>query len=149
MSTNYTTELDHVLMALTIWREASGEGIQGMRAVAWVVLNRCRARHLPVRRIVTEPFQFSSMTIKGDAATTRWPQMIDTSFEDAWKAMVDVLGDNAATNLPQQVDPTQGATFYRNPATATSGWFDEAIKNGTLVKTVTIGHHDFYRPKES
>jgi hypothetical protein len=30
------------------------------------------------------------------------------------------------------IDPTQGATFYRNPTTATSGWFDEAIKNGTL-----------------
>ena len=35
---------DVLVTALCMWREARGEGLQGMDCVAWVVRNRCLRR---------------------------------------------------------------------------------------------------------
>lgn len=126
--------------ALCVWREARGEGYDGMLAVANVIMNRQRTvwRGKGLAEVVSDPHQFSSMTIGGDSQTIVWPSPNDQAFGVAFDVM------NAAAN-GTDADPTQGATFYRNAASATSEWFQKAIATGKLMKTVTIGRHDFYR----
>lgn len=130
-----------VVLSLVIWREASGEGREGMRAVAHVIWNRHLAGAADIVTVVAAKNQFSSMTVAGDGQTVRWPSYPDASFELAMALAESVAAQG-------DVDITGGATFYRNPQTATSKWFDENVANGNLVKTVSIGHHDFYKGKK-
>ena len=67
MTDTNTSTLDVSIAALCAWREASGEGEQGMRAVLHVIANRSRKWNKSILAVVTQPKQFSSMTIRGDA----------------------------------------------------------------------------------
>lgn len=129
---------DKALLALTLWREAQGEGREGMQAVGCVIRNRA-VQGVPWTTVMSKKWQFSSLTAPGDAMLIRWP-VNDLAFTTAMD-LVDGIYNNS---LP---DNTGGATHYRNPATATSKPFQDAVDTGQLIKTVTIGHHDFYRPQ--
>ena len=129
-----TWELYHqALFALLIWREARGEGHDGMRAVAHVVRNRVLAIHLPDSwdGVMAAPWQFSSMTAKGDPELILWPKAPDSSFDDALNiASMVYTGDD--------YDLTQGATHYFADTIAPPKW---AAK---LKFIVQIGKHKFY-----
>jgi N-acetylmuramoyl-L-alanine amidase len=133
-------EVDIVLVALTAWREARGEGAQGMNAVLHVMLNRSKAWGKTIRQIVVQRNQFSSMTVQGDPDTVMWPMETDKAFQAALVETEKVLSG-------QDDDPTDNALYYYNPNTATSSWFLQNIVNSPRwhPQTATIGNHTFFK----
>jgi spore germination cell wall hydrolase CwlJ-like protein len=62
------------LIALCMWREARGNGHDGMLAVNWVIRNRVRmaATKTTAYSVITRPSQFSSFNAK-DANASQFP----------------------------------------------------------------------------
>lgn len=56
---------DREVIALTLLGEARGEGELGMRAVGSVIANRAVERHLSIRTVCLQPYQFSCWLGKG------------------------------------------------------------------------------------
>ena len=98
-------ELDLVVMALTLWRENRGGGEAGMHSVANVIMNRARKSGRSVYHECVAPWQFSSMTAKGDPQTWLWPAESDPS----WATALGITRHAIAGTLE---DITGGATFY-------------------------------------
>lgn len=127
---------DIAVSALCAWREARGEGREGMRAVLHVIRNRSRQKNISIAQVTTAPMQFSSMTAPEDPELTRFPRpggSDGAAFETAMQIAEDV-----ATGADVQ-DPTSGATFYFNPRVVMPAWAQH------MTKTATIGNHDFYK----
>jgi len=125
------------LLALVIWREASGEGHTGMRAVAHVIRNRVMATHLPDQweDVIVGKWQFSSITAPGDPTLVRWPKQPDTSFEDAMQ-----IAEGTYTGVDPDI--TGGAVMYANLHVCSPKW-----DFGKLEQTCVIGAHTFWRNK--
>lgn len=109
------------LLARTVHAEARGEVYEGQVAVAAVILNRLKNPNFPntISGIIYEPWAFSAVddgqiNLKADAT--------------AHKAVQDALNG---------WDPTYGAIYYWNPATATSKWV------WSRPITTRIGNHVF------
>lgn len=120
-----------MLAALCIWREARGEGRDGMRAVAHVIKNRVTPEK-NVYSVVTQKWQFSSMTAPGDSQTVLYPSPDDAYFQDAVQIATEVLqGDDP--------DLTNGADHYFNPHVVLPEWAAH------MTKVASIGNHDFYK----
>ncbi|MFT9495728.1 spore cortex-lytic enzyme [Anaerosolibacter sp.] len=109
------------LLAMAIHGEARGEPYTGQVAVGAVILNRVRHPSFPnsIAGVVYQPLAFTAVD---DGQIYLAPN--DTSF----KAARDALNG---------WDPTGGAIYYWNPATATSKWI------WTRTPTVKIGKHWF------
>ena len=124
-----------VLLALVMLREARGEGLDGMRAVAHVIANRVHAKWGDWEQVILGKNQFSSMTVLGDSQTIWYPteDQIEPILEIAEKVM-------NGTDLD---DPTHGAVYYANLANVTSGWFKTHIADVKPV-TAVVGHHTFF-----
>jgi N-acetylmuramoyl-L-alanine amidase len=101
--------------------EARGEPYAGQVAVGAVILNRVRHPSFP-NTISGVLYQSGAFTALADG---QWNEPIADS---AYKAAREALGG---------VDPSGGAIYYFNPATATSAW----IWSRPLI--VTIGSHRF------
>jgi N-acetylmuramoyl-L-alanine amidase len=114
---------DIKLMANAVYGEARGEPYIGQVAVAAVILNRVSSPSFPntVSGVIFEPRAFTAVA---DG------QIWLTPNESAKKAVMDAMNG---------WDPTGGAIYYFNPATATSKW----IWSRPLIKT--IGKHRFCR----
>jgi hypothetical protein len=79
------TDYVKFMLALMVWREMRSCP-KAWRMVIWTVLNRANAR-TPAGRpmwwggdplsVILHPFQYSSMTAKGDGQTVAWPQAGD------------------------------------------------------------------------
>lgn len=112
---------DLYLLARLISAEARGEPYSGQVAVGAVVLNRVEHPSFPntVSGVVYQPGAFSCMD---DG------QFDQPVAESAWRAAQDALNGS---------DPSYGAIYYFNPATATSRW----IWSRPLI--VQIGNHRF------
>lgn len=99
------TSTDLVMVALTCWRENRGGGEPGMHAVGNVIMNRARQRTETPYEVCVAPWQFSSITAKGDPQLGLWPKITDLEWETAQeiaaKAMLGTLDDI-----------TDGATSY-------------------------------------
>ena len=134
-------DYDDILLALTLWREARGEGIEGMRAVAHVIANRVAAGWGDRHAIITALNQFTSMTGIGDSQTILWPTSTDPSF-------IAALSVVAALDSGTDTDPTNGALYYARLSQVTSTWFKTHIING-MDRCAVIGHHTFFKPKAS
>ena len=131
------------LLALCCWREAAIDGSAGMRAVANVVRNRVNHKSFPdtFAGVICQKNQFSAMTFKGDLMTVKWPAATDGSFAQALDIAEDVYAN------PASPDSTGGALFYRNPATATSKWYEQNVAQNPQYRiTATVGHHVFHGP---
>lgn len=100
------SENDIQLMANAVYGEARGEPYEGQIAVAAVILNRINSPTFPntVSGVIFEPLAFTAV-----ADGQIWLTPNDT----AKRAVVDAING---------MDPTEGATYYFNPDTATSGW---------------------------
>lgn len=121
---------NRTLLALVMWREARGEGSEGMKAVGCVVRNR--VKNDTWTQIITAKWQFSSMTAPGDLMLIQWPVEGDSQFLEAM-LLADGIYNGAI------VDITNGATHYFNPNVVLPKWA------ASLSKTMTLGHHDFYK----
>lgn len=109
------------LLARAVYAEARGEAYEGQVAVAAVILNRTKNPNFPhtIPGIIYEPWAFSSVD---DGQINLAPDAT------AYKAVQDAL---------KGWDPTYGALYYWNPATATSKWV------WSRQITTQIGNHIF------
>ena len=112
---------DVYLLARLISAEARGEPYVGQVAVGAVVLNRVRHPSFP-STISGVIYQTDAFTCVSDG------QFNQPIAESAYRAAQDALGG---------WDPSGGAIYYFNPATATSAW----IWSRPLI--LTIGNHRF------
>lgn len=100
------------LTALCLWREARGEGVQGMQAVANVIVNRANRDGSTCDAEIMKPLQFSSMTAKGDPQLLLFPHGADAMW-------VQARGFAARAKAQTLADITQGSTMYYAPAALT------------------------------
>lgn len=124
------SDWDKTLLALVMWREARGEGREGMRAVGHVVKNRVKFTEWD--RVIAAKWQFSSMAAPGDPELILWPEAPDPVFETAM-SLAEVIYSG------EDPDNTNGATHYFNPNVVLPSWA------ATMTKVASIGHHDFYK----
>lgn len=129
-----------LIAALCAWREARGEGQEGVRAVLWVLYNRSVKWNKSLTQVVIQPKQFSSMTVKGDSQTVVWPLDSDQPFQQAL-AMMQAIIDKTDTS-----DPTDGALYYANLAANVDSWFTTQIVSQPKwhKQTAVIGKHTFF-----
>lgn len=114
---------DYELLARVISAEARGEPYSGQVAVGAVVLNRVRHPSFP-NSIAGVVYQSGAFTCVSDGQINLAPK------NDAYRAARDALNG---------VDPSGGAIYYYNPATASSSW----IRSRPVI--ATIGRHVFCR----
>jgi len=112
---------DLQLLARLISAEARGEPYEGQVAVGAVVLNRVEHPSFPnsLSGVIYQPWAFTCIN---DG------QFNEPVAESAYRAAQDAMNG---------WDPSYGAIYYFNPATATSSW----IWSRPLI--VTIGSHRF------
>lgn len=117
------SENDKRLLANAVYGEARGEPFVGQVAIAAVILNRLDSPLFPhtIPGIIFQPGAFTA---------TQDGQIYLTPNAESAKAVNDALTG---------WDPSSGALYYFNPATATSRW----IWSRPQIKT--IGHHIFCR----
>ena len=103
-TSSWTNDLN--LLARVINGEARGEPYTGMVAVGAVVLNRVRSSSFPntISGVIYQPGAFTAVT--------------DGQFNVA----VTQQSRNAARDAMNGWDPSGGALYYYNPATATNSW---------------------------
>lgn len=118
-SSSYQNDLN--LLARIVYGEARGEPYTGQVAVAAVVLNRVKSSSFPntVSGVIYQKGAFDAVS---DGQFNLTPN------STAKKAAQDALNG---------WDPTYGAIYYFNPATATNKWI------WSRPMTVTIGNHRF------
>lgn len=122
--TKYTSNNQNVdLLARLINGEARGEPYEGQVAVGAVVLNRTRDSRYPstIAGVIYQPGAFTCV--------------VDGQIN----APLKQSAVNAARDALNGWDPSGGAVYYFNPATATSAW----VWNRPLIKV--IGKHRFCR----
>lgn len=116
---------DIQLMARAINGEARGEPYEGQVAVGAVILNRVKNSQFP-NTIAGVIYQSGAFTAVADG-------QINVPIKEGSTVL------KAAQDAMNGWDPTGGAIYYFNPATATNKW----IWSRPLIKT--IGKHRFCR----
>lgn len=132
-------DYNKALLALVTWREARNQPREGQRAVMHVIHNRVLKNWGSIEHVICAPNQFSSFTVKGDSQLVMWPKTPDPAFEQIMQ-LVDGVLDGTDPDL------TNGALYYYNPATATSGWFQSNIAGNAAEhpQVAQIGAHVFF-----
>lgn len=114
------TEIDLITLALTVWAEARGEGLDGQRAVAWVIRHRWehpgwwsrqRGDGIPddtIEAVCRDPHQFSCWY----PSDPQYPRL----FLPATRERLDVqlarkIGEEVLV-APPEADFTGGADHY-------------------------------------
>ena len=132
-------------MAVCIWKEARGEGMLGMRAAAHVIKNRVGHPGFAatIHDVIYGRNQFTSMSVPSDPEFNLIPPPGDVQFASCMLLCPLVLSES-------DIDLTDGAHYYENATTATSGWFGRVIAGpdglGTEGHQYTgqIGKQKFY-----
>jgi len=109
------------LISRFVYAESRGEPYTGQVAVASVILNRVKDSRFP-NTVSGVVYQSGAFTCVSDGQINLTPN------STAKKAAQDAING---------WDPSYGAIYYFNPATATSKWI------WSRPMTVTIGHHRF------
>lgn len=119
-TSNYS-DADINLLARLIYGEARGESYVGQVAVGAVVMNRIRSSSFPntMSGVIYQRYAFTAVD---DGQINLTP---------------NATAKRAAKDAMNGWDPSHGAIYYYNPATATSAWIF------TRQTTVTIGRHVF------
>jgi N-acetylmuramoyl-L-alanine amidase len=125
-------EFEKFCAALCAWREARGEGQDGIRAVIHVIANRSKERGMNWAQIVYQSLQFSSMTYPHDPQLCAVPRPMDISFPNCYQLADLIYAD-------RDEDLTMGATFYYATSIPPPEWA------AGMIFTVQIGSQKFYR----
>lgn len=120
------------MLAITGFREARGEGREGIRAVLHVIRNRVNAGYGDWDHVITKKWQFSSLTAPGDSQLVVWPDSPDPIFETCMNLAEEVFNNT-------DPDITAGSTHYFNPHVVLPDWA------AGMQLMATIGNHVFYR----
>ncbi len=128
----YWNEFDKWCGALCAWREARGEGRDGIRGVLHVIKNRALKHNKSWAQIVYQRLQFSSMTYGQDPQLSLVPAQPDAIFADCYDIADSIFqgGD---------FDITNGADHYFADSIPMPEWAK------SMTATAKIGHHSFYR----
>jgi len=130
--------------------EAAGEGIEGMKAVAAVVMNRLRDPRWPstICKIVYQPFQFS-WTTSGPGARLKPPDAQDVASLLASQVLAawdgGRHGSRADVTLAQVLGPvylTQAMFFHANWLKRYPYW------SKSFIVVTRVGNHIFYRDRK-
>lgn len=115
------SDADVYLLARLIYGEARGESYVGQVAVGAVVMNRIKSASFPntMSGVIYQSYAFTAVD---DGQINLTP---------------NATAKKAAQDAMNGWDPTYGAIYYYNPATATSQWIF------SRKTTVTIGNHVF------
>jgi N-acetylmuramoyl-L-alanine amidase len=125
---------DLTFLALTIWREARAEPLDGKIAVGFSILNRVERPSWWGRsllEVVTKKWQYSSMTDPNDRQLTKWPTSNDPAWLECLEAAAGVLG----RYVP---NPVTGADSYYAVSIPAPKWATPE----TFVRQ--IGAHRFH-----
>ena len=120
-SSSSTNSSDTNLLAHLIYGEARGEPYTGQVAVGAVILNRVKSSKFP-NTIAGVIYQKGAFDAVSDGQINMSP---------------DSTSQKAAKDALNGWDPSYGAIYYFNPATATNKWI------WSRQMTVTIGKHRF------
>lgn len=132
---------DTKILALCIYGEARGEGIEGMLAVASVVLNRARMSKKTIKAICLQPRQFSCFNPEDpnreilEKIALNWDRYIEINKylrQSFWIAK-GVIENWLISNVDK-------ATHYHHISIKPS-WADK------LERITRIGNHVFYYEK--
>ena len=119
--TNASSSSDLNLLSRIIYGESRGEPYSGQVAVGAVVLNRVKSSSFP-NSIAGVIYQNGAFDAVSDGQINMTP---------------DSTAKKAAQDALNGWDPSYGAIYYFNPATATNKWI------WSRPMTVTIGKHRF------
>ena len=139
---NFDTD-DIASLALCAWKEARGEGAEGMTAVMYVVTHRaCVWYKGSIHAAIYAKNQFTSMSVPNDREFNLQPSPDDPQF-----AYCEAVAHDVLTDTQEVEDPTGGALYYANLNEVTSGWFVEKIVNDPAnhPQTAVIGKQTFFR----
>jgi len=124
-------------LACNIYMESRGENITGQMAIGFVTLNRLKNEKFPtsVRKVVYQSSQFS------------WTKVTyNVRDGDSWKVAKEIskflYSIRNHDMLYKQLDPTGGSIYFHNVGS-------KPYWAKYLVKTVVLGGHVFYKPKEA
>jgi N-acetylmuramoyl-L-alanine amidase len=142
------------LLAMVLWGEARGQGVEAKVAVASVILNRVAAkpgRFFPagtlglnekVRRVILKPWQFSCFN-QNDPNVSKLLHPNANDSLAVWSECIFVAA-GALDGLFR--DPTKGADHYYSPAKNAAG---EIINRpawaGIHRPTLTLRGFEFYK----
>ncbi len=126
---------DQEIATCTVYMEASGEGPEGMLAVAYVLVNRkTRTYGHTLATVCLEPFQFSCWNTS-DPNRIRVAQLndLDPVLGEAEHAVTMAINGT-------EPDPTHGAVnYYATSMRTPPDWASR------MTFTVEIGKHRFYK----
>lgn len=131
---------DEELLALVMWREARGEGPDGMRAVGHVCKNRATHPGFPktLREVILQANAFTSMTVPTDPEYRLFPGPEDPQHNFCLESSRSILAG-------LDDDPTMGACYYWNPAMEHSSWFENHVATSPEHPLVArIGSQEFF-----
>lgn len=129
------------VLARTLWGEARGEGVQGMEAVAGVILNRVAVAQArggkfwwggDLIQVCQKPYQFSCW----NRSDPNFRKLQDVDATDLYFATAQRIARRAVEGVLS--DQTGGATHYHERS-ITPNWAKG------VVPCATIGRHIFYR----
>jgi spore germination cell wall hydrolase CwlJ-like protein len=123
---------DDFMLALCMWREARGEGTEGMTAVGCVVRNRMTKHGSSYYAEIIKPWQFSSISVKNDAEVNLFPATADTQWVASQELAKSIIAGVT-------VDNTSGAEFYYATTIPLPQWAT------SMTMTCQIGKQRFYK----
>ena len=132
---HFNNMTDVELMARTVWGEARGEGVEGMIAVANVIMNRMSDSNRwgnTISAVIRQPFQFSVWN-KNDPNRLRAGYI--TERDPHFRTALDISRKVVNNEL---TDVTNGANHYHSRAVNPRWARSDRI-------TARIGRHIFYR----
>lgn len=142
------TETDLITLALTVWAEARGEGLDGQRAVAWVIRTRWehpgwwsrqRGDGIPddtITAVCRDPCQFSCWS----PDDPHYPRLfLPATRERLDYQLARKVGEDVM-NAPPEADITGGADHYCTKAVAR---YTRWARGHKPIRV--IGNHQFYR----
>ena len=135
-------QIEHLdTLARTLYGEARGEGVEGMEAVAYVIMNRVKLADDNIVRwwggnikdVCLKPWQFSCWN-ENDPNLEKLKELNDNNrtFLTALYVAADVM-----VKYKDSEDPTNGATHYHTKS------ISPAWSQG-LIPCAYIGDHVFY-----
>ena len=125
---------DTELATMTVYMEASGEGPEGMKAVAYVLVNRHNVHEATLAAVCLRPFQFSCWnTDDPNRARIAALRDEDPTLAEAEHAVTTAINGS-------EPDPTLGATnYYASSMRTPPDWAKR------MTFTVEIGKHRFFK----
>jgi hypothetical protein len=142
-------DFEKAIVALECWREMRSDGVNGMLSVAFVLRNRAKAGwfHGSIYDNAIAKNQFSSMTVKGDPNTVRFPDdpvhpdTREPQFQ-AFLQLIDGVFDDSKLDYI-----TSGALYYAVVSDSTSVWFVTNILSDPInhPRVAQMGQTTFFK----